>query len=121
MSDRHPSPPLLEEEWVLLLDTYLSHQGKSLSPTHPAIVSASRTLVALAHKAGRKVPPNFRLPEGIRRQMGAFRHLDPAKKTSDKKVAEVASSVWKRLSSDPEACRRAADAVRLKVGEGQCG
>ncbi len=114
-SQRHPSPPLLEDEWVLLLDVYLSHRAENLSASHSAIVGASKTLIALAQKADRKVPPNFRLPEGIRRQMGAFRHLDPARGANDKKAAGAATAVWTRFSSDPSACRRAADAIRARV------
>ena len=122
MSNRHPSPPLLEDEWIVLLDVYLSHRNENLAAKHPALLRASETLNHLGQQLGRKANPNYRLPDGLRRQIGAFRHLDPTQRTGDRKVAVAAASVWKRFSSDPEGCRRAADSVRLKVGrEGKGG
>ncbi len=115
MNNRHASPPLLEDEWVLLLDVYLSHRSGSVPSAHPAIVNASEILVDLAKKAGRKTPPNFRLPAGIRRQMTTFKHLDNSMTTSGRKVAETAAVVWGRFGHDPARCRNAADAVRAKV------
>jgi hypothetical protein len=115
MSDRHPSLPLTDEEWIVLLDVYLSHRGQRLPTQHRALLEASDTLIRLGQVMGRSSAPNFRKPDGLRRQLGAFRNLDDQEKTKDEKTAHLATSVWNKFSSDATACRRAADEIRAKA------
>jgi hypothetical protein len=115
MSDRHPSLPLIEDEWIVLLDVYLSYRGQRLPAQHRALLEASDTLIRLGRVMGRRSAPNFRQPDGLRRQLGAFRNLDDQVATKDEKTAQLATSVWKKFSGDAAACRRAADAIRTKA------
>jgi hypothetical protein len=115
MSDRYPSLPLTEGEWIVLLDVYLSHRGNRLPAQHKAILEASDTLIQLGRVMGRRTAPNFRLPDGLRRQLGVFRNLDDQIETKDEKTARLADSVWERFSGDATSCRRAADAIRSRA------
>lgn len=119
MTDAQPSRQLTEEEWVVLLDVYQTCKKERMSASHPAILSASETLRALAKQGGRTVDPGFRPPSGIHRQIGIFRSLDSPR--TNEKVPKLAEAVWLKLSSDPAGCRRLADAIRSKVHESDSG
>jgi hypothetical protein len=113
MTDKQPSRQLTEEEWVVLLDVYQTYKAERMSANHPAIISVSETLRALARQGGRIIDTGFRPPSGIYRQLEVFRRLDSSRATG--KAPHLAEAVWKRLSSDPKGCRMQADSVRAKV------
>lgn len=113
MTDKQPSRQLTADEWIVLLDVYQTHKAERMSGSHPAIVRASETLRALARQGGRTVEPGFRPPSGIYRQLEVFRRLDSS--GASKKVPQLAETVWQRFASDPNSCRKLADAVRAKV------
>jgi hypothetical protein len=37
------SPPLKEEEWIILLDIYLRHRGEALTASHPMLLESQRS------------------------------------------------------------------------------
>ncbi len=115
MNERHRSLRLTEDEWIVLLDIYLTHRGQRLQAQHPALLEASDLLIRLGHVMSRPSAPNFRQPAGLRRQLGAFRNLDDQEQTKNDKTARLASSVWKKFSANANACRLAADTVRSKA------
>ena len=115
MSNRQPGRQLTEEEWTILLDVYQTHKSERLSPSHPAVLQASETLRLLGQKTARTQDPSFRPPSGLYRQLEAFRHLEPGHGGSPRKVPQLAESVWKRFSRDPQACRVMADGIRATL------
>jgi hypothetical protein len=119
MTDKPPSRQLTEEEWVILLDVYLTYKEESMSASHPAILRASETLRALAGRGGRMVDPGFRPSSGIYRQLQVFRRLDSSRASG--KVPQLAETVWKRLSGDPKGCQMLAEVVRAKVHAAESG
>jgi hypothetical protein len=115
MTDRHATRQLSEEEWIVLLDVYLTHGGQALSAKHPAVIKASETLNTLGEQTGRRSGPHFRSPSGLHRQLGVFRRLNPVHRSGDHKVPQLAEEVWKRLANDPRGCRATADGVRTRI------
>ena len=57
MTDQQPSRQLTKDEWILLLDVYLSHSCAELTPKHPEILKASTMLNALVGIDGRVAGP----------------------------------------------------------------
>jgi hypothetical protein len=115
MPHRQPGRQLTEDEWIVLLDVYQTHRSERISVNHPAILRASETLRALAQQTGRSPDAGFRPPSGLHRQLEVFRRLDPSHRRTDRKVPQLAETVWNRLSSDPKACRIMADTIHAKV------
>ena len=59
MTDKQASRQLTHDEWVVLLDVYLTHRNGGLSPKHPAVIEASDVLQALGRREGHSVGPPF--------------------------------------------------------------
>ena len=117
MSDRQSSRQLTEDEWIVLLDLYQTHRSERLSAKHPTLLNASETLRALGRRNARNEDAGFRPPSGLHHQLSVFRRLDTSPQPSDRKTPHLAENIWRRFSSDPSACRVAADAVRAKVDQ----
>ena len=112
MSQPDRSPPLTEEEWIILLDLYLRRRGEAITASDPAVIEASGLLNTLGEQTGRKAGPNFRQPDGIRRELGVFRCLDPLYEGPEQKKAKAAAAVWKLFAEAPEECQPTAQAIR---------
>lgn len=66
-------------------------------------------------KRGGKLERTFRQPDGLRRELGMFRRLDPIYEGPEQKRAATAEAVWERYADDPDACHRAAQNIREAV------
>lgn len=108
------SPTLTRDEWILLLELYLSRKPHSVTIHDPDLLSLS-ALFSRRHGPKSEAAQSWRSPDGLRARMSVFRVLDPSINTPDTKRARLGEQVWREYSNAPEALKAAAAAARASI------
>lgn len=114
MEDRVGSPPLDEDEWILLLDLYMRRKPNSISVSDPELAALS-TLLSRRAKGESRSSSQWRSPAGLRARTSVFRVLDPDIETIDSKRTAMSDQVWERFSKAPGELAKRAERLRAKL------